>query len=70
MTIERIDYTRCSGCLKCVRICPMDVFRVAGREVYLAYPDDCQSCYLCEQECPEDALYVSPQRTMPRTLAW
>jgi NAD-dependent dihydropyrimidine dehydrogenase PreA subunit len=48
MTVEHIDYEKCTACLWCYKICPMDVYRTAGKEVYIAYPDDCMCCYLCE----------------------
>ncbi|MCL4440089.1 MAG: 4Fe-4S binding protein [Firmicutes bacterium] len=70
MAVERIDYEKCSHCLKCWRICPMDVYRVAGRQVYITYPQDCMCCFLCELECPEEAIYVNPQRGQPKPFPW
>ena len=40
----------------------MDVFGKMGVYIYIAYPKDCMSCHLCEDVCPEDALYVSARR--------
>ena len=48
----------------------MDVFRSVGRVVYPAYPEDCMCCYLCEQECPVDAIYVHPSRPKARPTPW
>lgn len=70
MAVEHIDYDKCSQCLKCSRICPMDIYRVAGRRVYIAYPLDCMCCYLCELECPQEAIYVNPRRGQPKPLPW
>ncbi|KKM09810.1 hypothetical protein SY88_16570 [Clostridiales bacterium PH28_bin88] len=70
MGIEKIDYQRCNGCLQCWDTCPMDVIRVLGKTVYLAYPEDCMCCYLCELACPNDAIYVSPKRTKSKPLPW
>lgn len=70
MAVEYIDYGRCTNCLKCYQVCPMDVFRLAGRTVYLAYPEDCMACYLCELECPAEALYVSPRRAKVKPMPW
>ena len=65
--IEFIRTDRCVGCELCVRVCPVDVFRLEpgldGRpKAKIAYPDDCQTCFLCEAYCPVDAIYVNPQR--------
>jgi ferredoxin len=39
----------------------MNVFdRVAGAAPVVARQNDCQTCFMCEVYCPEDALYVSP----------
>jgi ferredoxin len=39
----------------------MNVFeRVDGAAPVIARQDDCQTCFMCEVYCPEDALYVSP----------
>lgn len=42
----------------------MNVFdRVAGAPPVVARQSDCQTCFMCELYCPEDALYVSPDTT-------
>lgn len=70
MAIERIDDQKCTLCRKCLDVCPMDVFRSVGRVVYPAYPEDCMCCYLCELECPVDAIYVHPSRAKARPTPW
>ncbi|MBW1769109.1 MAG: 4Fe-4S binding protein [Deltaproteobacteria bacterium] len=47
MSIENIDRDLCNGCGICVKICPMDVFRLDeddGKAV-IRYPEDC--LYYC-----------------------
>jgi NAD-dependent dihydropyrimidine dehydrogenase PreA subunit len=70
MTVEHIDYQKCTACQWCYKICPMDVYRTAGKEVYIAYPDDCMCCYLCELECPAEAIHVSPRRGQSKPFPW
>ena len=61
--IELINAERCTSCNICVRICPTDVFdRVAGAPPKIARQDVCQTCFMCEVHCPEDAMYVAPMR--------
>lgn len=59
--IEVIQTERCIGCGACVRTCPLDTLRLnANGKAYIAYPDDCMTCYRCELACPQDAIYVHP----------
>jgi NAD-dependent dihydropyrimidine dehydrogenase PreA subunit len=61
--IELINAERCTSCNICVRICPTDVFdRVDGAPPEIARQDVCQTCFMCEAHCPEDAMYVAPMR--------
>jgi len=72
--IEQIDKQKCKGCGLCVEICPMDVFRMRitidiishpekkrpdlESKAYVAYRDDCMTCFSCELKCPTGAIEV------------
>ncbi|GGI33599.1 MULTISPECIES: 4Fe-4S dicluster domain-containing protein [Bradyrhizobium] len=58
--IEVIDSERCTSCDICVAVCPTNVFDKTDGLPVIARQSDCQTCFLCELYCPEDALYVSP----------
>ena len=61
--IELIDPGRCTNCNICIRVCPTDVFdRTEGETPEIARQDVCQTCFMCEVHCPEDAMYVAPMR--------
>jgi len=62
MAIEMIDYHKCTHCRICIDSCPTAVFRMIGKRVYISRGEDCQTCFLCEIDCPEDAIYVGPER--------
>lgn len=72
MGIRKIDTELCNGCRICVDHCPMDVLRMDEdrKKAFIKYLRDCQSCLLCEIECPTQAITVMPtfERRMP--LAW
>jgi NAD-dependent dihydropyrimidine dehydrogenase PreA subunit len=60
--IELVSAERCTACNICVRACPTQVFdAVPGGIPVIARQDDCQTCFMCELYCPEDALFVAPQ---------
>lgn len=59
--IQVVDSERCTGCNICISACPTNVFdAVQGGIPVIARQHDCQTCFMCELYCPEDALYVSP----------
>jgi NAD-dependent dihydropyrimidine dehydrogenase PreA subunit len=60
--IEIISEARCTACNLCVRVCPADVFDAVEDSIpVIARQRDCQTCFLCEVYCPENALYVAPK---------
>lgn len=72
MTIQRIDHELCKGCGICVDSCCMDVIRIdeESQKAIIKYPDDCMCCFYCELDCPENAIYVSPEKFMPLIVGW
>jgi NAD-dependent dihydropyrimidine dehydrogenase PreA subunit len=59
--IEVVSESRCIKCDVCIRVCPTNVFeRGADGFPVIARQDDCQTCFMCEAWCPEDALFVAP----------
>lgn len=70
MSIRGIDYAMCNGCGRCYDVCPMDVFRCAGGKVYIAYPLDCMTCFLCEMDCRQKAIIMDPWRSRYIPHTW
>ena len=73
MALKKIDKEICRDCS--IRVesgcpieesCPTDVIRLdkAGLP-YIAYPDDCMSCFLCEIDCPKGAVELSALVPLP-----
>ena len=63
MPILRVDEQKCIGCGNCFDNCPMDVFRMDEKtnKAYVAYPEDCTVCYVCEKDCPEGAIVLTTE---------
>lgn len=41
-----------------------------GSKAFIKYLRDCMTCYLCEVDCPEEAICVSPERERRIPLPW
>jgi ABC-type transport system substrate-binding protein/NAD-dependent dihydropyrimidine dehydrogenase PreA subunit len=41
-----------------------------GSRTVITYPEDCMICLFCERDCPTQAIYVSPEKTMGPILPW
>jgi NAD-dependent dihydropyrimidine dehydrogenase PreA subunit len=64
--IEIVSAVRCTGCNICVHVCPVNVFDAIEDGIpRIARQADCQTCFMCEAYCPEDALFVAPQADQP-----
>ncbi len=72
MGIRKIDMVLCIGCGICIESCPMDCLRMdeSSRRPIIQYLRDCQSCFMCSRDCPEDAIYVTPERERRIPLPW
>lgn len=53
-----LDDTRCTGCGRCVAVCPMGCLAVCEAVVWLPRPLDCVRCGACEMVCPTTAIRV------------
>jgi NADPH-dependent glutamate synthase beta subunit-like oxidoreductase len=41
-----------------------------GSRAFIKYLEDCMTCYTCERDCPEKAIYVSPEHIRAGVSSW
>lgn len=54
--LPRIDAQQCTGCRRCVEVCPTGALDQIADKAYLRYPDRCHYCLACEEVCPTNAI--------------
>lgn len=52
------DSTKCTGCGKCLEVCPHRVFQPEGNKVKISDRDACMECGACARNCAFDAISV------------
>ena len=69
-----VDFDECTGCLKCITVCPEEVFvqwEASSGEIK-ADPikeSACLDCLACELVCPEDAICITRDSIESDTLS-
>lgn len=69
-----VDFDSCTGCLKCIKVCPEAVFiewRDSTQSIKAdpADEDACLECLACELVCPVDAIYITRTPSQSDTLS-
>jgi NAD-dependent dihydropyrimidine dehydrogenase PreA subunit len=49
---------RCSGCERCVEVCPHGVFLIQDGKAKMANANDCMECGACQVNCASGAIKV------------
>ncbi|MCL2126611.1 MAG: 4Fe-4S binding protein [Treponema sp.] len=53
------DSEKCTGCGKCVEVCPHGVFNFAEGKARVTERDLCMECGACALNCPAEAITVN-----------
>jgi NAD-dependent dihydropyrimidine dehydrogenase PreA subunit len=57
ITLE-LDAEKCTGCHRCVEVCPHGVFEMRHARAYVADRGVCMECGACERNCAFGAISV------------
>ncbi|MFH1728074.1 MAG: 4Fe-4S binding protein [Pseudomonadota bacterium] len=49
----------CKACGICVEFCPQKVLEIRNFKIYVAKPEECTGCMLCEYRCPDFAIKIT-----------
>jgi NAD-dependent dihydropyrimidine dehydrogenase PreA subunit len=56
----RLKSEQCTGCGRCLEVCPHNVFLIEDRRAVIIDKDRCMECGACAINCPFNALEVKP----------
>ena len=56
----KMESDKCTGCGKCIEVCPHNVFIMSNGKSTIADKDSCIECGACVKNCPFKALEVKP----------
>jgi ferredoxin len=59
VTSLHLDRERCTGCGRCVEVCPHGVFAITGRIAEVVDRDVCMECGACARNCAREAISVT-----------
>ena len=54
----QIETALCTGCGRCIEVCPHGVFAMIDHKARLAARESCMECGACALNCREDAISV------------
>ncbi len=58
VTTLEFDHDKCTGCGKCVEVCPHSVFAMNEKKATLIEKDLCMECGACANNCEFGAISV------------
>ena len=62
------DY--CTGCLKCLKVCPTDAVIGAPKQIHGVLPEACSGCEKCVDACPTGAIEMVPEPVTLTNWRW
>jgi NAD-dependent dihydropyrimidine dehydrogenase PreA subunit len=54
----KLDKDKCTGCGRCVEVCPRQVIIMGDKKAYIVDRDLCIECGACQRNCAYGALIV------------
>ncbi len=59
MYIITIDEKKCNVCGECVKICPVEIYKLEGNRLIVGNTDECSNCQSCVSVCEPQAINIT-----------
>lgn len=56
----KINAEKCTGCGRCIEVCPHNVFKLESGKSEIIDKDSCMECGACAKNCPLNIIEVKP----------
>ncbi len=54
-----IDEQKCNVCGECIKICPVEIYKMEGERLGVGNTDECSGCQSCISVCEPQAITLS-----------
>ena len=59
MYVINIDESKCKVCGECVKICPVEIYKLDTTRVIVGNTDECSGCQSCVSVCEPQAITIT-----------
>ncbi|MBM3889419.1 MAG: 4Fe-4S dicluster domain-containing protein [Verrucomicrobia bacterium] len=59
MFVIVIDEKKCTACGECVKICPVEIFKLVDNRIVIGNTDECTNCKSCVEVCESEAITIT-----------
>jgi len=59
VTTIKLNADKCNGCMRCIEVCPREVFIIKNKKASITDADRCMECGACAQNCDFGAIEVN-----------
>lgn len=70
MMVARVSEETCTGCTRCLKVCPTDAIVGAPKQIHAVVADACIACEKCVNVCPTECLQMHPVEVTLRDWRW
>jgi NAD-dependent dihydropyrimidine dehydrogenase PreA subunit len=59
MYVIVIDEQKCTVCGECVKICPVEIYKLVDGRIVVGGTEECSNCQSCVSVCEPQAITIS-----------
>jgi NAD-dependent dihydropyrimidine dehydrogenase PreA subunit len=59
MYVITIDDKKCKVCGECVKICPVEIYKLLDNRIVVVSTEECSACKSCVEVCESEAITIA-----------